>query len=129
MKKRVLAEGGEFLVECPDGLLMTPPDVERTTGWALKPEGLCRGELCVPLAGALREGHVDVEAFWRKLGSPVFSDDAGETWVLGTGAEARKQALRDLEAPDFELPDVNGIPRRLSSLRGKKVFLATWASW
>jgi hypothetical protein len=27
------------------------------------------------------------------------------------------------------LPDVNGIPRTLSQLRGRKVFLATWASW
>ena len=31
--------------------------------------------------------------------------------------------------PDFTLPDVNGVPRSLSQLRGKKVFLATWASW
>ena len=33
------------------------------------------------------------------------------------------------QAPDFTLPDVDGVPRSLSQLRGKKVFLATWASW
>ena len=27
------------------------------------------------------------------------------------------------------LPDIDGKPRKLSELRGKKVFLATWASW
>ena len=32
-------------------------------------------------------------------------------------------------APDFSLPDINGQPHRLSDYRGKKVFLATWASW
>ena len=33
------------------------------------------------------------------------------------------------QAPDFTLPDADGTPRTLSQLRGKKVFLATWASW
>ena len=37
--------------------------------------------------------------------------------------------LEELEAPDFTLPDIDGTPRSLSELRGKKVFLATWASW
>ena len=37
--------------------------------------------------------------------------------------------LEGLAAPDFTLPDMNGVPRSLSQLRGKKVFLATWASW
>lgn len=129
MKKHVLTENGEFEIDSPQGLRLTPPEMERTTGWSLKPEGLCRGALCVPLPGALQAGRIDAEALWRKLGNPVLADDAGETWVLGTGAEARKEMLQSLEAPDFELPDVNGVPRRLSSLRGKKVFLATWASW
>lgn len=129
MKKRVLTENGECELDGPQGLRMTPDELERATGWTLKPEGLCRGEVCVPMPGAQREGRIDAAAFWRKLGHPIFSDQAGETWVLGTGAEARKEALCSLEAPDFELPDVNGVVRRLSSLRGKKVFLATWASW
>ena len=32
-------------------------------------------------------------------------------------------------APDFTLPDLAGMPHTLSELRGKKVFLCTWASW
>ncbi|NDG42002.1 MAG: TlpA family protein disulfide reductase, partial [Betaproteobacteria bacterium] len=39
------------------------------------------------------------------------------------------QALSTLEAPDFELPDLAGQTHRLSDYRGKKVLLATWASW
>jgi peroxiredoxin len=32
-------------------------------------------------------------------------------------------------SPDFTLPDLAGVPHTLSALRGKKVFLCTWASW
>ena len=32
-------------------------------------------------------------------------------------------------APDFTLPDLDGKLHSFSELRGKKVFLATWASW
>ena len=53
----------------------------------------------------------------------------GEVWALGAPADERNAALEGLEAPDFTLPDVDGMPRTLSQLRGKKVFLATWASW
>jgi cytochrome c biogenesis protein CcmG/thiol:disulfide interchange protein DsbE len=33
------------------------------------------------------------------------------------------------QAPEFELPDLNGNPVRLSSFRGKAVVLNFWASW
>jgi peroxiredoxin len=49
--------------------------------------------------------------------------------VLGEGAADRLAALRSLEAPDFTLPDVDGNPVSLSNFRGKKVLLASWASW
>lgn len=132
MLKRVLTDNGEFEIDAgaASGLVIGAADLERVTGWMLKREGLCKDELCVPFPGWQRvDGRFDVEAFWRKLGHPVLSDDAGETWVLGAGAEARLASLATLEAPDFELPDVDGKAHRLSELRGKKVFLATWASW
>ena len=128
--KRILADSGEFEVDAQDGLLLTAGDLERSTGWVMKPEGLCKGDVCVPMPqGALRGDRIDAPAFWRTLGHPVVSDDAGSVWVLGSGAPARNDALATLQAPDFELPDLSGVPRRLSALRGRKVFLATWASW
>ena len=39
-----------------------------------------------------------------------------------------QQADADL-APDFELPDLQGNPLKLSSLRGKYVVLDFWGSW
>lgn len=126
----VLGEGGVHEVAASGGLLLSAADTEAVTGWALKPEGLCRDEMCVPVSGALlREGRVDVAAFWRHLGQPVVHDRAGATWVLGTAAGARQAALAGLEAPDFTLPDFDGKAHRLSDYRGKKVFLTTWASW
>lgn len=123
----VLTEQGEMTVAATDGLWLSAEDAERTTGWTLKPEGMCKDDLCVPLP--VSEGRVDMAAFWRLLGQPVISDAAGEVWVLGSGAEQRNSALAELIAPDFTLPDLAGMPRTLSSLRGNKVFLCTWASW
>lgn len=126
----VMSETGTFDVRTTGGLALTPADIERVTGWSLKPEGMCRDELCVPLTPAMKQGEgIDVAAFWRHLGNPVASDRAGATWVLGTAPAARQSALEGLVAPDFALPDLAGKEHRLSDYRGQKVFLTTWASW
>ena len=126
----ILFDHGDATVDATDGLCLSPADTERVTQWTLKPEGLCHDALCVPLQpGMLRDDRIDVAAFWRHLGNPVLSDDSGDTWVLGTGAAERQAALADTTAPDFTLPDLAGVPHRLSDLRGQKVFLTTWASW
>ncbi|MPZ31799.1 MAG: redoxin domain-containing protein [Rhodospirillales bacterium] len=126
----ILTPGAEHDVDARDGLWMSAADAEKVTGWTLKPEGMCRAELCVPLpAAAVKGKDVDVAAFWTKLGGPVVADEDGEVWALGAPADERNAALEGLQAPDFTLPDVDGTPRTLSQLRGKKVFLATWASW
>ena len=126
----ILTESDEFTVEAANGLWLAPADAARVTGWTLKPEGMCRGDQCVPLAStAVVAGRVDVEAFWRRLGNPVLRSDDRETWVLGAGAEERNATLAGLMAPDFTLPDLSGRPHTLSDLRGKKVLLVTWASW
>ena len=130
MGRMVLTDEAAFAVANGPGLWLTAAEAERVTGWTSKPEGMCRGAECVPLpTAARRDGLVDVAAFWTLLGAPVAADAEGGTWVLGTAAAARREALQSLVAPDFELPDLAGVPRRLSALRGRKVFLTTWASW
>lgn len=126
----VLTDNGEFAIAASDGLCVSPADAEQVTGWTPKPEGMCRDDLCVPLTGgARRDGSIDIAMFWRTLDHPVVSDRRGDVWVLGTSAESRAIGLSGLEAPDFTLPDLAGAPHTLSALRGKKVFLTTWASW
>jgi len=131
----VLSDSGEVVVDAIDGLCVSAADAKVASGWTLKPEGMCRGDLCVPLRdeagrdGIRRDGRVDLAAFWRALGNPVVHDEREEIWVLGAGADERNAALAGEQAPDFSLPDLAGTPHRLSELRGKKVFLSTWASW
>jgi hypothetical protein len=117
-----------------DALWLDGPAIEAATGWAWKPEGLCQGDICVPLPPAakselVRDGRLNIAAMWRRSGQPVLHDAASRAWVLGTGAEHRGAALATLQAPDFELPDLAGRAHRLSHYRGRKVLLATWASW
>lgn len=122
-----------------EALWLTAADIEAATGWQWKPEGLCLGDVCRPIPPAARatvtrasaegEPQLDLAAMWRRAGHPVVHDATGETWVLGTAAADRRAALETLEAPDFALPDLDGRVHRLSDLRGRKVFLATWASW
>src|SRR4051812_18684238 len=87
----VLTEHGEMTLAATNGLWLSADDAERTTGWTLKPEGMCQDDVCMPLQ--VHDGRVDVAAFWRLLDRPVVSDAAGDTWVLGAGAEQRNSAL------------------------------------
>ena len=141
-----------------DHLWLPIKDLTRATGWTMKPEGLCHGEVCVPVPHEMsfkstcwrllntltrvfglmshdrndqfvREGAVNVAEFWRHTDSPVLHDAAGDTWMLGNSAGERARALETLEAPDFTLPDLDGKPHSLSDYRGKRVFLTTWSSW
>ena len=49
--------------------------------------------------------------------------------ALGPDDVSGGRALATAEAPELELPDVDGTTFALSSLRGQKVLLAAWASW
>jgi hypothetical protein len=119
----------------PDNeLWIRAADLEPASGWTLKPEGLCRDEVCAVVAASDREQWIDGEAvcasrLWEKLGRPVLHDEGRSVWMLGEAAADRSRALESLEAPDFTLPDITGKLHSLSDFRGKKVFLATWASW
>lgn len=127
---KILTPIDQFEVATHDGLWMSATDAERVTGWTLKPEGMCRAELCVPMPASVVKGsEIDVAAFWTKLGGPVVASEARDVWALGAPADERNAALEGLQAPDFTLPDIDGTLRSLSQLRGKKVFVATWASW
>ena len=111
-------------------MIFTAPRVpadefERVAGWRLEPEGLCRGDRCVPFLSD--DGVVDLVAAAVALSMPLVHDADHGLWALG--AQAGGRALTTTTAPELELPDFRGGSFRLSSLRGTKVLLLAWASW
>jgi hypothetical protein len=109
-----------------------PAALREALGWELKPEGLCRGEVCVPVndAAALEAGGaIDLAAFASALGRPLALDVAEGAAALGTAVADQAARLESLDAPDFRLPDLEGKLHSLSEHRGKKVLLVVYASW
>jgi hypothetical protein len=109
-----------------DSLEIDPRELERRTGWAIKPEGVCKGDICVPLpeSGA---GRIDARVLAERLAMPLIEDPAQGLWALGP--EAGGKALASGVAPELALPDFDRHEFSLSSLRGTKVLLLAWASW
>jgi hypothetical protein len=108
-----------------------PEELTGRTGWAIKPQGACKGDVCVPLPTGVRnaDGSLDAIALADRLGMPLVADAEHGVWALGPESAVTGRVLTTAEAPDFELPTLDGEPFRLSSLRGRKVLLVAWASW
>lgn len=109
-------------VELDDDLVLDPAAL----GWERKPEGLCRGDVCVPVGPS---EDLDVMAIGRLLDRPVVVDAEERVLAFAASPAERAAALIGSEAPDFELPDLDGTLHRLSSYRGRKVVLYAYASW
>ena len=119
-----------------DALWLAPAELAKAGGWEWKPEGLCRGSLCVPVPPAAPWGRgegadvrVDVSGLSRHMGQPMAASPEHATWSIGEAAEDLADRLRSLDAPDFALPDLEGRMHTLSAFRGRKIFLLAWASW
>lgn len=110
-------------------LRVSAADLASRTGWVAKPEGLCKGDSCVPLpAGASDGDRLDLAVVAERLGMPVVHDEKHGVWAVGP-ASVTGRALDTAEAPELTLPDLDGNLFSLSSLRGKKVVVTSWASW
>jgi peroxiredoxin len=106
--------------------------LREATGWERKPEGLCRGDTCVPVreADALEVGSlIDLAVIARLLGRrSVIASEVG-MFALAFDNGLRRVALRGLRAPDFELQDLDGNLVRLGDSLGTKRLIVTFASW
>lgn len=100
------------------------------TGWAIKPEGACKGPMCVPLSrsGSSDSGAFDLASTAERLGMALVHDEDADLWALGPESVGGR-ALTSAEAPELILDDLDGRPFALSSLRGQKVVLVAWAPY
>ncbi len=107
----------------------TRSDFEAGTGWTLRPEGACLGEVCLPLpASALDGDHVDVRVIAEHTGMPLLHDEQHGIWALGPWPGSGR-TLVSADAPELRLPDLDGNEFSLSSLRGQKVLILAWAPY
>lgn len=121
-----------------EDLWVTLADLTKATKFVLKPQGVCRDELCFPIPKARKAAFLSTQGkttwfnlseFARLTKQPTAYDAENSTWFFGPRPEEQNQFVSSLIAPNFRLPDASGKLRSLSEFRGKKVLLVTWASW
>jgi len=121
-----------------DDLWITTSDLTRVTRFTIKPQGVCRDELCFPLPRDRKAEFVSTRGnttwfnlteFARLIKQSFVTDQKNAVWYFGPLAAEQNRYLTSLEAPDFTLPDQNGKLHSLADFRGRKVLLVTWASW
>jgi hypothetical protein len=115
-----------------DRVWINAAGVEKALGWVLRSEGLCRGSVCIPVtrqAGLVNNGNMNLSALAELLGRPLASSPEEGAAYLGPPFDLFDQMIAGLEAPDFQLPDLDDRLHSLSEHRGSKVLLAVWASW
>lgn len=117
---------------------VTLKDLTRATRFVVKPQGICRDELCFPIPKARKTAFIskrgsvtwfNLSEFARLVKQPAAPDEKNGVWYFGKREDERGTYLASLEAPNFTLPDMSGRTHSLSDYRGKKVLLVTWASW
>ena len=102
-------------------------EFEAGTGWQLKPQGACQGDVCIPLSQPAGDT-IDVVHVAKDLGMPLVEESGHGLWALGPPSIGAR-ALASAQAPDLRLPGLDGKEFRLASLRGQKVLLYAWAPY
>ena len=69
----------------------------------------------------------EVDPLYNSLSDRLKATETGK--VLKKSLDALRNTAIGVTAPDFIQNDINGVPVKLSSFRGKYVLLDFWASW
>lgn len=114
-----------------DRLLVPVDRLADATGWELKPEGLCQGDVCIPVRDRSRlvDGDlIDLGGLGQALHqrSVIDAAEAVAAFSLVGPASPIGDAL---DAPDFTIADLAGEPVSLSDYDGRKKLLLAFASW
>ncbi len=107
-------------------------DFEGATGWGLKPEGLCKGDVCYSVRNVeeLSDGaNIDLATFAKLTNQSLLFDSEYQVAALGELASSRATSMSTLVAPDFRLPDIHGKQVSFSDFNRRKRLLLAWSSW
>ena len=113
-------------------VLLAPDALQDATGWDLRPEGLCRGDVCVPRRdgdGLIVDDKIDLASFAGLLRRPLAYDVDAAIAVLADAPEDHAAVFDARVAPPWTLPDLDGNPVSSSDFVGRKKLLVAWASW
>jgi hypothetical protein len=108
-------------------LQISRSEFEKGSGWQIKPEGACKGDICIPLKDAPGE-QVDINRIAEDMNLPLVAEAEYGIWALGPDSIGGR-TLSTAEAPNLTLPDVDGNLFELSSLKGKKIVVYAWAPY
>jgi hypothetical protein len=131
----VLTPAGSTSVDATregDRLLVDPADLPVALGWELKPEGLCRDDVCVPVRDDSNLRHadrVDLVVAADLLGSTLLVSEEPLVAALSVPASERSRTLLGRLAADFVLPDLDGNRHSLEEFKDRKRLLVAFASW
>ena len=127
---RVAAAGSDGTI------VLSSEELARSTGWELRAEGLCRGDVCVPVhdtEALVVDDGLDLRAVTEALHQPLALEPAAPEGpavaVLGEPSSALGDQMESLLAPAFTLPSLDGDPVSLSDFAGRKKMLLAWSSW
>ncbi len=119
-----------------DELLIPTDSVIAVTGFELKPQGLCAGDVCIAMPSDEswiveqdKKKYFNVSRFARRVNQVYAVDPEAKVWSFTAVPRPETSPLLAGQAPDFALEDRDGKLVRLSDFRGKKVLILTWASW
>mgnify|MGYP001990183060 FL=1 len=107
-------------------------EIKDVLGWEIKPEGLCKDDACIPINHEQNIKHnerYNLRTVAHLTGHPTLSSQELKAITIGQPADLRSSALRDKIAPDFVLPDIEGVDRAFSDWAGKKRLLVAFSSW
>ena len=107
-------------------------EFEEKSGWTFKPEGACKGDVCIPLSADVFAADsaetVELASITEALGLPLLVDENHGLYAVGPESIGAR-ALVTADAPSLVLPDLDGQSFDLASLRGQKVMVYAWAPY
>jgi len=134
-KVKVLVDSGVCEIDgsiIGAAVVVSPEALHAALGWEIKPEGLCKDHICMPVhdRNAIAHGDgVDLVAVAHLVGCETLIDSESSIVAVSLPAQFRHQSLIGRQAANFTLPDLDGNFRSLNEFDGKRRLLVAFATW